>query len=110
MVDAVHGHPGDGPALARQHPEHGAQVLERLRGPEAPVGEQAVLSGRMYGPGIFPQVLYTTRELVGMGVPVIAGGGVYTPEDAEALVDAGALAAQVDTALWRGDWLDLEER
>jgi dihydroorotate dehydrogenase len=70
--------------------------------------DQAVVTGRMYGPGIFPQVLYATRELVRQGVPVIAGGGVYSPADVEALADAGALAAQVDTALWRGDWLECD--
>lgn len=63
-------------------------------------------SGRIYGPGVLPQTLYVTRELARRGVPVIAGGGVYTPAGVEALLSAGALAAQVDTALWRGDWLE----
>ena len=67
---------------------------------------RAVIAGRMYGPGLFPQVLYTTTELIRFGVPVIAGGGVYFQEDVESLLQVGALAAQVDTALWRGDWLE----
>ena len=29
----------------------------------------------MYGPGLFPQVSYTTTELIRFGVPVIAGAG-----------------------------------
>ena len=72
----------------------------------APVGTQAVIEGRMYGPGLFPQVLYTTTELIRLGVPVVAGGGVYFQEDAESLLQAGALASQLDTVLWRGDWLE----
>jgi len=38
------------------------------------------------------------------GLPVIAGGGVYTPEQAQALLDAGALAVQLDSVLWRGEF------
>jgi dihydroorotate dehydrogenase len=33
---------------------------------------------------------------------VIGGGGVYRPEQAQAMLAAGALAVQVDAALWRG--------
>jgi dihydroorotate dehydrogenase len=65
-------------------------------------------SGRMYGPGIFPQAMFVTKELTRMGVPVIAGGGVHSTDQVESLQAAGALAVQVDTALWRGDWLERE--
>jgi dihydroorotate dehydrogenase (NAD+) catalytic subunit len=63
-------------------------------------------SGRVYGPAVLPQSLQAVRALVRSGVPVIAGGGVYSHQDKEALLAAGALAVQVDTALWRGDWLE----
>jgi dihydroorotate dehydrogenase (NAD+) catalytic subunit len=66
---------------------------------------EGLFSGRLYGPAVFPQTLHTTGELARLGVPVLAGGGVYSPADVEALLAAGALAVQVDTALWRGDWL-----
>jgi dihydroorotate dehydrogenase len=72
-------------------------------------GEGGMNSGRMYGPSLFPQTMFVTRELAHLGVPVIAGGGVYSIEQAEALQNAGALAVQVDTALWRGDWLEMEK-
>jgi dihydroorotate dehydrogenase len=65
-------------------------------------------SGRMYGPSLFPQTMFATRALTRMGAPVIAGGGVYSIKQVEALQVAGALAVQVDTALWRGDWLEME--
>lgn len=69
-----------------------------------PAGQGEHFSGRLFGPAVFSQLLYVTRELARQGVPVIAGSGVYTPGDVEALLDAGALAVQVDTVLWRGDW------
>jgi dihydroorotate dehydrogenase (NAD+) catalytic subunit len=65
-----------------------------------------LISGRLYGPGVFPQVLLVTSELARQGIPLIAAGGVYRREDADALLDAGALAVQVDAVLWRGDWLE----
>lgn len=58
--------------------------------------------GRLYGPGLLPQALRAVHELAAAGVPVIGGGGVYQPEDLEAMLQAGALAVQLDTALWRG--------
>jgi dihydroorotate dehydrogenase (NAD+) catalytic subunit len=74
-----------------------------------PGEEGGMSSGRVYGPSVFPQVMFVTRELAQMGAPVIAGGGVYSGEQVEVLLAAGALAVQVDTALWRGDWLEQEE-
>jgi dihydroorotate dehydrogenase len=40
-----------------------------------------------------------------MQTDLIACGGVYKPEDVDVLLDAGAKAVQVDSALWRGQWL-----
>lgn len=61
-------------------------------------------SGRLYGPGVFPHVLATLHSLHKLGLPVIAGGGVYRPEQAQALLEAGALAVELDAVLWRGGW------
>jgi dihydroorotate dehydrogenase len=63
-------------------------------------------SGRVYGPAVLPQSLHAVRELARSGVPVIAGGGVFSRQDKDALLAAGALAIQIDIALWRGDWLE----
>ena len=43
VVHAVHRHPGDRAALAREHARERAEVLERLREPEAAVRQQAVV-------------------------------------------------------------------
>jgi dihydroorotate dehydrogenase (NAD+) catalytic subunit len=63
------------------------------------------MRGRLYGPGIFPLALAATREVVALGVPIIAAGGVYSSKNAQALLAAGALGVQVDAALWRGTTL-----
>lgn len=60
------------------------------------------VSGRMYGPALFPRTLAMTKRLSEMGVPVIAGGGVYHQAQVQDLLRAGAIAVQLDTVLWRG--------
>ena len=58
--------------------------------------------GRLYGPSLFPQSLETVHRLAGAGVPVIGGGGVYKREQVDVMKEAGAMAVQLDTVLWRG--------
>lgn len=62
--------------------------------------------GRLYGPSLFSQALHAVRELKALRIPVIGAGGVYAPSQAEAMQTAGALAVQVDLALWRGEWFE----
>jgi dihydroorotate dehydrogenase (NAD+) catalytic subunit len=69
-----------------------------------PDGSGRLVAGRLYGPGLFPLVLAAVQAARGLGIPVIAGAGVYQQRDAQALFDAGARAVQLDTVLWRG-WL-----
>jgi dihydroorotate dehydrogenase len=37
-------------------------------------------------------------------LPIIGAGGVWNKENAEAMLSTGALAVQVDAALWGFDW------
>lgn len=62
--------------------------------------QKSVVSGRLYGPSLFPQAFDTVRNAAKLGLPVIGAGGVWTKENAEAMLAAGALAVQVDAALW----------
>jgi dihydroorotate dehydrogenase len=62
--------------------------------------------GRMYGPAVYPLALQLVRELHLLGLNVIGAGGIYQHHQAEEMRRAGALAVQVDLALWRGDWLE----
>lgn len=67
-----------------------------------PTAEGKIVSGRVYGPAVFPLALEMVKSLAGMGVPVIGAGGVYQSTDVEAMLVAGAIAVQIDVALWRG--------
>jgi dihydroorotate dehydrogenase (NAD+) catalytic subunit len=60
------------------------------------------VSGRLYGPALFPFTLSAVQTLRKLGLPTIAGPGVYRHQDAQALLNAGALAVQLDTVLWHG--------
>lgn len=73
-------------------------------GGESGAGQREMLAGRLFGPALFPQALLTVRDAVRAGIPVIGGCGVYSQTDAAAMLEAGSLAVQVDTALWRGDF------
>jgi NAD(P)H-dependent flavin oxidoreductase YrpB (nitropropane dioxygenase family) len=43
-------------------------------------------------------------EAISAGVPVIAAGGVYKQRQVEALMEAGAIAVQLDAVLWSLGW------
>jgi dihydroorotate dehydrogenase (NAD+) catalytic subunit len=89
-----------GPAAARA----GAQALV-VGGPPRgtlPLEAGGWLTGRLYGPAIFPLALRAAQAVAGaVKLPVIGVGGVHTLEDARALLAAGAVALQVDSAVWR---------
>ena len=63
-----------------------------------------LVEGRLYGPALFPQALAAVRSLAQTGAAVIGAGGIYSPTQVQAMLSAGALAVQLDSVLWRGDW------
>lgn len=72
-----------------------------------PASTAGTVRGRLYGPAIFPQTLAAVTSLARSGIPVIGAGGVYSQQDADAMLAAGALAVQVDMALWITGWFRL---
>ena len=63
------------------------------------------LTGRLYGPAVLPGTLALLSALRQVTeAPLIAAGGVFSRADGRACLDAGALAVQLDTVLWRGGW------
>jgi dihydroorotate dehydrogenase len=64
-------------------------------------GPTGRVAGRLYGPALFPLVLAAVTNASRLGLPVIAGAGVWSRAAAEALLSAGAAAVQVDGILWR---------
>ena len=67
--------------------------------------EKDFITGRLYGPSQFPRALETVYSAAKVGIPIIGAGGVWTKNDAEAILSAGALAVQVDAVLWGVNWL-----
>lgn len=78
------------------------------------------VSGRLYGPAVFPLALAAVAALAApmaaakaatlvavidnppakTDLKIIAGGGVYSRADVQAMLAAGAAAVQIDSALW----------
>lgn len=89
--------PGDGERLL----EIGLAAIS-LGPPRGVLPDSAckLVSGRLYGPALFPQTLATVRKLVKQGLPVIAGPGVYSASQAGLLLKNGVLAVELDAALW----------
>jgi len=66
----------------------------------APSDRGDLITGRLYGPSLFPRMLETVYSATKLGLPIIGAGGVYSKESADTMLSAGALAVQVDAALW----------
>ncbi|MEI7849107.1 MAG: hypothetical protein WCK35_25130 [Chloroflexota bacterium] len=96
-------------SLGPQAVQHGAAALSfaaprgTLPGqvPLDPDEAWSMISGRLYGPGLYPQSLSLLRSAVRLGLPVIGGVGVYTQDQADAMLASGALAVQLDVMLWK---------
>ncbi len=61
------------------------------------------ISGRLYGPGVFPLALKALEKFSRLGVSTIGGGGVYSQAHAQAMLTAGASAVQLGGVLWLGE-------
>lgn len=87
------------PALA----EAGADALTLTAPPRSLLRtDQGWAKGRLYGPAMLPLLLHHLAHWAqALSVPIIACGGIYTPEDAQACLALGATAVQVDAAIWR---------
>ena len=68
-----------------------------------PCPDGNLISGRLYGPAIFPHTLNTLQTLNASGLQIIAGGGVFTQSQVQAMLETGAFAASLDAVLWQID-------
>jgi len=84
-----------GPRLVQD----GAQAIS-ISSPRGALITDNLITGRLYGPSLFPQTLDTVNNAAKLGIPIIGAGGVWTKENADAMLSVGALAVQVDAALW----------
>jgi dihydroorotate dehydrogenase (NAD+) catalytic subunit len=58
------------------------------------------LMGRLYGTSLLPVSLQLVRDAAQAGIPIIGAGGVFSTDDAEAMMVAGAIGVQIDARLW----------
>ena len=79
--------------------QEGAQAIS-VSAPRGALMTDHLMTGRLYGPSLFPRALETVYSAAKLGLPIIGAGGVWTKENAEAMLAAGALAVQVDAVLW----------
>lgn len=66
-----------------------------------PGPDEKLVTGRLYGPALYPQALAVAAELAQQGIAVIAAGGVETRDQGEPFLAAGAIAVQMDIGLWK---------
>jgi dihydroorotate dehydrogenase len=84
-----------GPRLVQD----GAQAIS-IATPRGALFTDHLITGRLYGPSLFAHSLETVFSAAKIGLPIIGAGGVWTKENADAMLSVGALAVQVDAALW----------
>ena len=84
-----------GPRLIQE----GAQAIS-ISAPRGALMTDHLVTGRSYGASLFPQALDTVNNAVKLGIPIIGAGGVWSKENADAMIAVGAMAAQVDAAFW----------
>jgi dihydroorotate dehydrogenase (NAD+) catalytic subunit len=59
-----------------------------------------LVTGRIYGPSLFPRSLEIVHSAVKIGLPIIGSGGVWSEKQVADMLSAGATAVQVDASLW----------
>jgi dihydroorotate dehydrogenase (NAD+) catalytic subunit len=89
-------------AFARMAEKAGAQAITVTAPPRgAMFWEGEWVRGRMYGPSLLPHGLQIVREMRTLvSLPIIGAGGVHSQADVQAMLEAGAAAAIVDSAAW----------
>jgi len=97
-------------ALARAATQAGADALVIGTPPLAvgrplaagPSDSGTLVEGPIAGPAAFPFTLRALRAVaaLGLGLPLIAAGGICRAEDAERCFDVGAVAVQIRSLLW----------
>jgi dihydroorotate dehydrogenase len=81
--------------------QDGAQAISISAPRGALVNEnKQVITGRLLGPALFAQTLDTVQSAAKLGIPIIGSSGVWLKENADTMLSVGALAVQIDAALW----------
>jgi len=65
---------------------------------------EQTITGRLYGPSTLPLTLWVLRQVASLtngALPLIGCGGIHSVQDVVAMLEAGAIAVQVDSYVWR---------
>ena len=65
-----------------------------------PNSKGELISGRIYGPGIFPVMLNAAERLMDSGHPLIVNGGIFNQFQAQVLFDMGVAVVGLGSLLW----------
>jgi dihydroorotate dehydrogenase (NAD+) catalytic subunit len=84
-----------GPRLMQE----GVQAIS-IAAPRGSLMTDHLITGRLFGPSLFPQTLSVVESAAKLGILIIGAGGVWSKENADAMLSVGALAVQADAALW----------
>jgi len=79
--------------------QDGAQAIS-ISAPRGSLMTDNLITGRLLGPSLFPQTLDIVNNAAKLGIPIIGAGGVWSKQNADTMLSVGALAVQVDAALW----------
>ena len=60
-----------------------------------------IINGRLYGPSLFPQLVEKLQAFQNCGIPLIAGSGIFSIDQGNLALQAGASAVQLDACLWQ---------
>ena len=66
-----------------------------------------IVTGRLYGPAVFPLMLHAMQVLADSDLKLIAYGGVHTHQQAQTLLESGAMGVSLGEVLWKIDMGDL---
>ncbi len=101
LIVKLPGHAADLEALAIAAAEAGADALSLIDGlPASAHTPTGPVAGLLCGPALRPFALRAVASVCArVSLPVIGGGGVWDPDDARALLDAGATAVAIGSAL-----------
>jgi dihydroorotate dehydrogenase (NAD+) catalytic subunit len=87
-------------ATAQALASAGADALVVATPPRAAAPTGDGWDGFLIGPAVFPLVLQALRDLQDLDVPLVALGGIASPDAARAALAAGASAVMLDAARW----------
>jgi dihydroorotate dehydrogenase (NAD+) catalytic subunit len=61
---------------------------------------QQIITGHLYGPALHSLALHQLRQAARFDLPLVAAGGIHSLFDAQAFLEAGAAAVQIDSLLF----------